>query len=77
MNCAHLNCQGNESTFSTVRLRHRKTKGSGSRKACLTMVFKLMESASKSWRLLNGSSLLKEVVAGVAFEDGVRKTDAA
>lgn len=66
-----------ESTFSTVRLRHRKTKGSGSRKACLTMVFKLMESASKSWRLLNGSSLLKEVIAGVAFVDGVRKTDAA
>jgi transposase-like protein len=53
-----------ESTFSTVRLRHRKTKGGGSRKACLTMVFKLMESASKSWRLLNGASLLKEVIAG-------------
>jgi transposase-like protein len=66
-----------ESTFSTVRLRHRKTKGSGSRKACLTMVFKLMESASKNWRLLNGSSLLKEVIAGVAFVDGARKTDAA
>ncbi len=66
-----------ESTFSTVRLRHRKTKGSGSRKACLTMVFKLMESASKSWRSLNGASLLKEVIAGVVFEDGVRKTNAA
>jgi putative transposase len=66
-----------ESTFSTVRLRHRKTKGSGSRKACLTMVFKLMESASKSWRTLNGASLLKEVIAGVAFVDGVKKTNAA
>jgi len=66
-----------ESTFSTVRLRHRKTKGSGSRKACLAMVYKLMESASKSWRSLNGSSLLREVIAGVAFEDGVRKTNAA
>src|SRR5512135_1974491 len=28
-----------ESVFSTVRLRHGKTKGSGSRVACLTMVF--------------------------------------
>ncbi len=36
-----------ESTFATVRLRHRRTKGSGSRTACLTMVFKLMQSASK------------------------------
>jgi len=26
---------------------------------------------------LNGSSLLREVIAGVAFEDGVRKTNAA
>jgi putative transposase len=39
-----------ESVFSTVRLRHDKTKGNGSRSACLTMVFKLMESASKGWR---------------------------
>src|SRR3954447_19696050 len=53
-----------ESVFSTVRLRHRKTKGSGSRLACLTMVYKLMESASKKWRALNGSTLLPEVVKG-------------
>src|SRR5436309_3221447 len=51
-----------ESVFSTVRLRHDKTKGSGTRTACLTMVFKLMESASKGWRSLNGSPLLAEVV---------------
>ena len=66
-----------ESMFSTVRLRHDKTKGSGSRVACLTMVFKLMESASKSWRSLNGSPLLQEVIAGVTFVDGVKKADAA
>src|SRR4051794_18421497 len=51
-----------ESVFATVRLRHTKTKGSGTRAACLTMVFKLMESASKGWRSLNGSPLLAEVV---------------
>src|SRR5690348_10819883 len=60
-----------ESTFSTVRLRHAKTKGSGSRVACLTMVYKLMESASKKWRALNGSTLLPEVVKGTVFVDGV------
>ena len=47
-----------ESTYATVRLRTVKTKGSGSRVACLTMVFKLMESASRSWRALNGSARL-------------------
>jgi transposase-like protein len=65
-----------ESTFATVRLRTAKTKGSGSRSACLTMVFKLMESASKSWRLLNGSPLLPKVIAGVRFVDGVEQTEA-
>ena len=66
-----------ESVFSTVRLRHDKTKGSGSRSACLTMVFKLMESASKGWRSLNGSPLLAEVVRGTKFIDGIREKPAA
>ena len=66
-----------ESTFATVRLRTVKTKGSGSRIACLTMVFKLMESASKSWRLLNGSTHLKAVISGAKFVDGIEVNDAA
>jgi hypothetical protein len=40
------------------------------------MVFKLMEAASKGWRLLNGSPLLSRVVAGVRFVDGVEQTAA-
>jgi len=66
-----------ESIFATVRLRHRRTKGNGSRSACLTMVFKLMQSASKKWRLLNGSQLLPEVIAGVQFIDGIKPQTAA
>jgi putative transposase len=66
-----------ESVFATVRLRHTKTKGSGSRTACLTMVFKLVESASTSWRALNGSERLKDVISGVTFVDGVKKPAAA
>jgi transposase-like protein len=66
-----------ESVFSTVRLRHDKTKGSGTRTACLTMVFKLMEGASKGWRSLNGSPLLAEVVRGTKFIDGIREKPAA
>jgi len=67
-----------ESTFATVRLRHRRTKGSGSRTACLTMVFKLMQSAAKRWRLLNGFQLLQDVIQGVQFIDGIKpQQDAA
>jgi transposase-like protein len=61
-----------ESTFATVRLRHRRTKGSGSRTACLTMVFKLALAAEKRWRRLNGSALLPEVIRGVRFVDGIK-----
>jgi len=65
-----------ESTFATVRLRTAKTKGTGTRLACLTRVFKLMESASKHWRTLNGSTLLGDVIAGVVYVDGVKENAA-
>jgi transposase-like protein len=66
-----------ESVFATVRLRTEKTKGSGTRVACLTMVFKLIQSASRHWRALNGSGLLSEVIKGTVFVDGIKKEDAA
>jgi transposase-like protein len=62
-----------ESTFATVRLRTNKTKGCGSRTACLAMVFKLVQSAAKPWRALNGSPLIPQVIAGVKFVDGLKK----
>ena len=61
-----------ESTFATVRLRTNKTKGCGTRSACETMVFKLMQSAAKGWRKLNGAILLPEILQGVQFVDGVK-----
>ena len=68
---------GIESVLATVRLRTEKTKGSGTRVACLTMVFKLMESASRRWRVLNGSGLLNDVLKGTVFVDGIKNEDAA
>ena len=62
-----------ESTFATVRLRTVRTKGSGSRTACLTMVFKLAQGAEKHWRRLNGQELLPEVIRGVKFVDGLKE----
>jgi len=59
-----------ESTFATVRLRQRVTKGPGSRIRGLTMAFKLIQMAQDRWRKLNGSHLLPLVRAGVQFTDG-------
>lgn len=61
-----------ESTFATVKLRQRVTKGAGSRAAGLAMAFKLLLAAERTWRRLNGHELLPLVAAGVAFRDGVR-----
>ena len=63
-----------ESTFATVRLRTKKTKGSGSRVACLTMVYKLMKSAQKKWRALSGSDILPDVLQGIKFINGEKET---
>jgi len=62
-----------ESTFATVRLRTVRTKGSGSRTACLTMVFKLAQCAEKRWRRLNGQEWIPEVIRGVKFVDGIKE----
>ena len=65
-----------ESTFATVRLRHRRTKGNGSRAACLAMVFKLCEAASKRWRRLNQPARIAALIAGRTFVDGIMQAAA-
>ena len=70
---AHLRTSNpTESTFATVRLRTSKTKGAGSRAACLAMAFKLVESAQNHRRQFDSGALLPEVVAGVIFKDGTK-----
>jgi transposase-like protein len=59
-----------ESTFATVKLRQRVTKGAGSRAAGLAMAFKLMQTAQRGWRRLDAHELLPLVRAGVRFVDG-------
>ncbi len=60
-----------ESTFSSVRLRTRVTKGPGSKAAGLAMAFKLLEAAQQRWRAVNGPHLVALVRAGARFEKGV------
>ena len=59
-----------ESTFATVRLRQRVTKGPGSRAAGIAMAFKLIESAQARWRAVNAPHLVPLVRAGATFERG-------
>ena len=59
-----------ESVFATVRLRTKKTKGCGTRIATLTMVFKLIGEAEKSWRKLDDWKKLQLVQEGRRFIDG-------
>jgi len=59
-----------ESTFATVRLRTKVTKGAGSAAAALAMVFKLVESAQARWRAVNAPHLVALVRAGARFERG-------
>ncbi len=66
-----------ESTFATVRLRTKKTKGCGSRIATLTMVFKLAYETQKTWKKLKGHKLIPLVMEGRKFIDGELKEEAA
>ena len=59
-----------ESTFATVRLRQRVTKGPGSRAAGVAMAFKLIESAQTRWRAVNAPHLVALVRAGATFING-------
>ena len=59
-----------ESTFATVRLRTRVTKGPGSRVAGVAMAFKLIEAAQTRWRAVNAPHLVALVRAGARFEKG-------
>jgi putative transposase len=64
-----------ESSFATVKLRTRVTKGAGSKKAALAMAYKLLAAAQERWRRFNGHELVADVLAGATFKDGIRATD--
>ena len=64
-----------ESSFATVKLRTRVTKGAGSKKAALAMAFKLLDAAQERWRRLNGHELVADVLAGAKYKDGIRVTE--
>ncbi len=64
-----------ESSFATVKLRTRVTKGAGSKKAALAMAYKLMDAAQERWRRINGHELVTDVLADTKYKDRIQITD--
>lgn len=59
-----------ESTFATVRLRTKKTKGCGTRMATLAMVFKLVLEAQRTWKRIKGYEFIPLVLENKKFVNG-------
>jgi putative transposase len=64
-----------QSSFATVKLRTKVTKGAGSKQAALAMAFKLLKAAEGRRRRFNGHELVADVLAGIKFKDGIRVPD--
>src|SRR3954454_12676923 len=64
-----------ESSFAPVKLRTRVTKGAGSKKAALSMAYKLLDAAQERWRRFNGHELVSDGLAGFRYVDGIRAPD--
>ena len=59
-----------ESTFATVKLRTRTTKGAGNKETAETMAFKLLQEAEKGWRKLKGYEKITGLLKGDVYKDG-------
>ena len=59
-----------ESTFATVRHSTTRTRNCASRPTFLSLAFKLIEAAEKTWRGINGPEQIKLLLEGIAFTDG-------
>jgi putative transposase len=60
-----------ESSFATVKLRTKITKGAGSKQTAELMTFKLLKECEKRWNKINFPIELKNLLAGLAYKDGV------
>ena len=54
-----------------MKLPTKVTKGAGSKKAALTMAYKLLDAAQERSRRFNGHEVVTDVLDGVKFKDGI------
>ncbi len=60
-----------ESSFASVKLRTKVTKGAGSKQTAIVMAFKLLEECQKKWRKLRGYEEIKNLLNGLEYKDGI------
>ena len=62
-------------SLATIRHRTVRTKGAPSQKTAKLVVFKVFQSAAKTWRRLKGANQLPQVIEGVTFTESVDTRD--
>lgn len=60
-----------ESSFATVKLRTKVTKGAGSKIAAEMMTFKLLKECEKKWRKITAPHEIKNLLEGLDYKDGI------
>lgn len=65
-----------ESVFSSVRLRTNATRRMRTAQTALYLVYQLVRYAGKRWRRIDGAELVKKVLDGAKFVDGIEVTQA-
>lgn len=60
-----------ESSFATVKLRTKVTRGAGSKTTAEVMAFKLLRECEKKWRVIRGREEIENLIEGVAYKNGV------
>lgn len=61
-----------ESSFATVKLRTKVTKGAGNKTTAATMAFKLLQECQKKWRRIRGEKAdLENLLNGLEYKDGI------
>ena len=67
-----------ESSFATVKLRTKVTKGAGSKETAASMAFKLLQECQKRWRKIRGEKEhLQNLLVGLEYKDGVVVTQSS
>jgi transposase-like protein len=64
-----------ESSFATVKLRTKVTKGAGSKQTAAVMAFKLLTECQKRWRKVKGHEEIKNLLKGLEYNDGIMIPD--
>ena len=63
-----------ESIFATVKLRTNAARRIKSPQSALYLIFQLILRAQKRWRRLNAPHLVRQILDGIKFKDGIEVT---